>query len=141
MTKETLILACLAASDGNSYDPAQIQKLIFLYQEKGLPAADSKPFHFTPYNFGPFDSSVYSTLDALSERGLVEILGQSFSKNRAYRLSAEGEVSGQAALRNAPANQYLRDLSSWVRKLSFTALVSAVYKEFPHMKANSVFRG
>jgi len=32
--KKQLILACLAASDGHPYEPVQIQKLVFLFQEK-----------------------------------------------------------------------------------------------------------
>jgi uncharacterized protein YwgA len=141
MEREKLILACLAAADGHSYDPAQIQKLVFLYQEKGLPPAEPKPFRFSPYNFGPFDPAVYHTLESLSERGMVEIIGQPYTKQRAYRLSVDGRIAAETASKNVPAWDYLRQLSDWVRKQSFTSLVASVYKAFPEMKVNSVFRG
>ncbi len=35
ISQHDLILACLAAADGNTYDPAQIQKLVFLFSRKG----------------------------------------------------------------------------------------------------------
>jgi hypothetical protein len=140
MEKEKLILACLAAASGSSYDPAQIQKLVFLYQERGLPQGETKPFRFKPYNFGPFDPSVYFTLDRLSEKGLVDIMGSPLSKQRSYRLSPAGVGSAEIAAQEVPSYDYLKQLSDWVKKQSFTSLIAAVYKAFPEMKVNSVFR-
>jgi len=122
------------------YDPAQIQKLIFLFQERGLATGSPKPFTFKPHNFGPFDPSVYSVLERLSEDGMVEIVGQPYSKQRCYRLSESGTKSANAALASFPEAEYLKQLSEWVRKQSFRSLVAAVYKAFPAMKVNSVFR-
>ena len=35
---------------------------------------------------------------------------------------------------------YIRQLLVWVRRLSFSSLVAAIYREFPDMKENSVFK-
>jgi hypothetical protein len=35
----------------------------------------------------------------------------------------------------------IKILSEFVRKLSFSELVSAIYKEYPEMKKYSIFRG
>ena len=40
----------------------------------------------------------------------------------------------------AEAQSFLTRLGTWVRSLGFKELVSAIYREFPEMRANSVFR-
>lgn len=140
--KEQLVLACLAASEGKPYDPVQIQKLIFLFQEKAPQALTEKFFNFQPKDYGPFDPSVYSTLEELSDRGVVEIHGKPFGKYRLYRLRDEAEEVAQSALDSLDPQyrDYLKRLSEWVKSLSFAKLIGSVYKEFPEMKVNSVFR-
>jgi hypothetical protein len=39
------------------------------------------------------------------------------------------------------AKKYIQDVNALVRKLSFAELVASIYKAFPEMKVNSVFRG
>jgi hypothetical protein len=54
-----------------------------------------------------------------------------------------GQESGLALLNDLPPNtkNYIIQLSEFVRSLSFSALVSAIYKAYPAMRANSVFQG
>ncbi len=83
-------------------------------------------------------------LDGLEIRGLVEIQNKQYSRYRSYRsyrLTSEGADEANTALAKIPNSGYLRTLSDWVRKQSFTSLIAAVYREFPAMKKNSVFRG
>ena len=40
-----------------------------------------------------------------------------------------------------PVMSYIKEVSKFVRALSFADLVSAIYKAYPEMKANSVFTG
>ena len=140
MNQNEILLASLAASRGEPYQPVQIQKLIFLFQEKAL---KEKIFNFTPYDYGPFDSKIYIELEELAQVGSVEIIGQPFSKLRLYGLTPKGEKSAKEALDKLSSREqeFLIRLSTWVKSLPFAQLVGAIYKEYPAMRENSVFRG
>ncbi len=140
MNQKEILLASLAASRGEPYQPVQIQKLIFLFQEKAL---KEKIFNFTPYDYGPFDSKIYIELEELAQVGSVEIIGQPFSKLRLYGLTPKGEKSAKEALDKLSSREqeFLIRLSTWVKSLPFAQLVGAIYKEYPAMRENSVFRG
>jgi hypothetical protein len=38
------------------------------------------------------------------------------------------------------ATDYIKSAGEFVRRLSFNKLVSSIYKEYPEMRANSIFR-
>lgn len=141
MNKRGLILTCMAASNGHPYKPVQIQKIVFLFQEEASELFETKPFNFTPYDYGPFDISVYSCLEELSIEGLVEIVGKPFNRCRLYRLSEEGEKPAKEALDSLDELNcnFLKKLSSWIRSVSFSELVGVIYKEYPEMRKNSIF--
>ncbi len=60
MNRKEILLASFTVSGGDAYQPVQIQKLVFLFQEKAL---KERIYNFTPYNYGPFDSEIYVTLE------------------------------------------------------------------------------
>lgn len=99
-------------------------------------------FNFVPYDYGPYDKDVYRELENLAEMGLVGVIGDPSFSYRKYRASGDGLVDGAAELDDLPdtISVYIRQLSSFVRRLSFSQLVRAVYQEYPEMKENSVFR-
>jgi uncharacterized protein YwgA len=139
MDRSNLVLAILSASNGAAHTPVQVQKLFFLIDRK-IPEFIGGPlFQFLPDDYGPFDKTVYRVLEDLSRQGFVEI-EQSGMKR--YRLTSDGQQRGQHILNTSlsAVSSYIRDLSSWVRALSFAELVSAIYKEYPDMRANSIFR-
>ena len=140
MEPRDLLLACLAAAGGEPFQPVHIQKMLFIAQEV-VGDATGKPFVFVPYNYGPFCTDVYSTLDALAVDEMVEIIGQPCTPGRIYRSSKKGLEEGQTILgkMDPEASQYLVDLAKWVRSQSFRELVSAVYKEYPAMAERSIF--
>jgi uncharacterized protein YwgA len=140
MDPKDLLLACLSVAGKESYQPVQIQKLVFLLQEKGI---KEEVFNFIPFDYGPFDPQIYKSLEELSDEGLVEIIGEPFAKNRRYRLKSEGVEKAKAALNKlSPDNQeYAARLFHWMKGLSFAQLVGAVYADYPKMRENSVFRG
>lgn len=143
MDKKDIVLAALAASNGASHTPVQIQKLLFLIDKK-VPDLEGAPFfNFAAYDYGPFDKQVYSVLEALHVDGDVEITQNPISRLSQYKLSCQGQAKGQEKLDSLDQEQadYIRELSQFVRSLSFAQLVSAIYREFPDMKTNSVFRG
>jgi uncharacterized phage-associated protein len=141
-SREEIILAALSPAGGVPHTPVQVQKLLFLV-DRNLPSLIGGPkFNFEPYHYGPFDQKVYSTLGELSRQGLVEITQSSHGNWREYRLTPSGQSHAQGVLTRLDkrAQDYLEKVSSFVRSLSFTDLVSAIYKAYPEMRARSVFQ-
>lgn len=141
MDKYKIVLAALAADQGKVYTPVQIQKILFLIDRNISEMVHGPHFDFQPYDYGPFDKDVYNVLDELSQKGLVEVVesGQIWKK---YRLSPDGQEFGHKALEsiNKAGAIYIHNISNFVLSLSFTQLISAIYKAYPEMKKNSVFR-
>ena len=136
-----MVLAALAAGgEGATFSPVQVQKLFFLIDRRASHLVNGPHFAFRPYDYGPFDSAVYDTLDSLGFQGSVQIQGA--GKYRLYSLTAGGFSAGHGTLSNLPAStaEFLRALARWVLSLNFKALVSAIYEAYPDMKANSIFR-
>ncbi len=141
--RQKYVLAALAADPGACFESVQIQKLLFLLDENITDAPGGKQFDFKPYDYGPFDKDVYVELEALQERGLVQMttISPNFSR-RQYSLTFNGQKQGGHALKKfAPDTAaYVKDLSRWVRQQSFATLVGSIYKAYPHMRENSIFQ-
>jgi uncharacterized protein len=135
-----LVLATLASSPEGEYSPVQVQKLFFLIDRNVAHLLGGPLFDFQPYNYGPFDPAVYKVLEALASEGAIQLIPDRTWKN--YALTALGRQRGEAVLRNQPekVRDYFSRVSEFVRKLTFTQLVSAIYKAYPEMRANSVFQ-
>jgi hypothetical protein len=139
MDRKQIVLAALAPARGAQHSPVQIQKLLFLI-DRILPKLVGGPyFDFQPYHYGPFDREVYRVLDELNQEGLCDVALE--WSHRLYRLTVLGQELGEKALERLPekARESMQKLSGWVLSLTFTELVSAIYKAYPEMRAHSVF--
>lgn len=142
MGPREMVLVALAGGGTNAvFSPVQIQKLLFLLDEKAANLLGGPHFNFVPYNYGPFDASIYSELDGLSEEGLVEI--NNSGRYRRYILTREGYKQGQHLLGQLEetASAYVTTLAEWVNGLGFQQLIATIYKHYPEMRKNSVFCG
>jgi hypothetical protein len=141
--RQRIVLAALAADRSSAFAPVQVQKLFFLLDQNIASDLGGKQFSFEAYDYGPFDRAVYSELEALAQRGFVAIEAAPGAGKRRYSLTAAGYEAGSAELKrlNARAQEYLSRVSAWVRSLGFAELVGAIYKQYPEMRANSIFRG
>lgn len=141
MNRSDVVLMTLALQDkGAALSPVQVQKLFFIL-DREIPEEIGGPhFDFEPYDYGPFDSSVYSEIENLEMAGLAEI--KKVAPYRLYGLTDAGVQKGLAIADEIPqkARRYIKEAGSFVRRLSFQQLVSAVYKQYPEMRAKSVFR-
>lgn len=140
MTREEIVLAALSTGNCDLYTPVQVQKLFFLIDNNIADRIGGPHFNFEPYNYGPFDKEVYTVLEELSLKGYVEIISQ--GPWRSYKLSESGQREGSQLLStlNVNVQQYIKNVSEFVRSLSFAELVTAIYKAYPGMKAKSVFQ-
>lgn len=138
--RKNLVLAGLAAGGGAVYTPVQVQKLFFLI-DKNIPALVGGPhFDFRPYNYGPFDPEVYRILEGLALEGYVNLVREGTWTS--YALTQSGLVLGNRILEalNENAKDYIKRAAKYVLSLSFTQLVSAIYRDYPEMQENSVFQ-
>ena len=127
-----------AGGAGSCYSPAQIQKLLFLLDREAHHLLGGPHYDFQPYNYGPFDSMVYTVLERLEFQSKAVITQ---GRYRTYSLTNEGQREGSAALAElSPAVQtYLQQIAAWVKSQDFSSLVSAIYQRYPEMRAKSVF--
>lgn len=140
--RQQLVLAAFATSRGDSLAPVQVQKLFFLIDENIATDVGGKQFAFEPYDYGPFDRSVYMELERLENMGLVAVVRPNSDGPRRYSLSQNGQEIGEKAFGKLPgrAQKYIQDVSSWIRKLTFAQLVGSIYKAYPQMRSNSIFQ-
>jgi hypothetical protein len=142
-SRQNLILAVLATGDGATFTPVRIQKLLFLIDRRIPQEVRGPHFNFVPYDYGPFDSSIYQDLELLAIDEEIEIVEVPNLRWKKYRLTPDGLRVGSSVLNQFGEDTagYIRKLTEFVGKLSFAELVGAIYKAYPDMKVNSVFRG
>lgn len=142
MNKEEVVLTVMSVSKGASYSPAQLQKLLFLIDKGISPNIGGPFFNFVPYHYGPFDKEIYSILDILNTKDLVDIDLTSNNRLKQYRLTIEGQKEGEALISNLDLKivGHLKALDEFVRSLSFKDLLRTIYKAYPEMKVNSIFQ-
>lgn len=133
-------LVALGATPSAQATPVQAVKLLFLMEKRVPNEIGGVKYNFTPYDYGPFDSQVYSDLEDLGKMGLVEVI---YQKPRLYRLTTAGQqqASNLLARMDPHVSAYIQSLAAWVTGVTFAQLVSAIYNEFPEMRANSIFQG
>ena len=143
LNREDFVLACLASADRVDFKPVHVQKFFFLIDRRLSDAIGGEYFAFTPYDYGPFDQNVYQELDCLSAKGLLEVQHGAPWEPRTYHLTEEGVTAGKELLNEIPeeAREPISRLSIFIRGLSFRDLISAIYRAYPEMKVNSVFKG
>ena len=141
MTNREIVLAALAPAQGKPHSPVQVQKLLFLIDREAGKLVDGPHFNFIPYNYGPFDKDVYRVLNDLDvQHGLVTVRSSGWC--RMYALTPTGQNEGDRLLCDLSdvAQDYIRRASTFVLKLNFLQLVSAIYKTYPDMQENSIIR-
>jgi len=143
MDRRSAVLAALAPAMGAAHSPVQVQKTLFLIDKEISKLIGGPFFDFQPYDYGPFDKAVYDVLEELTRAGLVEVEAGPGLRWRRYRLTAGGQREGSEILESLDrrASDYIKKISEFVRSLSFEDLVSAIYKAYPDMKVNSIFKG
>jgi hypothetical protein len=138
-----IVLAALAAGGPDvNFAPVQVQKLFFLVDRNIAADVGGAQFNFEPYDYGPFDSSVYAELEQLRREGFVRIEATPWADRRRYFLTPAGHEHGAEVLGrlSTRAQDYLARVTAWIRSLNFAQLVGAIYQQYPEMKENSVFR-
>jgi uncharacterized phage-associated protein len=144
MTPKDWTLLVVAAAKGRPLSPVQLQKSLFLLgRNLGVKQLHTEIFYdFRAYDYGPFNRQVYNDAKQLRDEGLIMISPDAGVRYRDYGATPSGleTASTLRATLDSAVTRYLDAIVEWVRSLSFTALVQAIYRDYPDMKANSVFR-
>lgn len=137
--RKLFTISCLAAASSHRFSPVQLQKVFFLLDRRLAGELDGPHFNFEPYLYGPFDKDVYYVVEALVVEGLMETVSEGSWKS--YRLTPMGQRVGEEQLANlsAPVKSKVQKIVNAVCKMSFRELVSFIYREYPEMRAKSVF--
>jgi hypothetical protein len=142
LNQEDLLLAGMSASKEAVYTPVQLQKLFFLIDKEIGNRIGGPYFNFIPYNYGPFDKHLYDYLKNLENQGKVQILISASSSLPKYKVTTKGFEEGERVLNEGIEQKlsgYIKLLNEYVLSLSFSDLLSAIYKKYPDMKKNSIF--
>jgi hypothetical protein len=141
MDRKYWTLFAIAAADGEPVSPVQLQKSLFVLGAK-YRGDLGKFYAFTPYNYGPFDATIYSDADELATEGLVAVQSSPRGRWDEYAVTLAGTRRVAVLRREAPSDalEYLQRIVAWSRQLSFQQLVRIIYREFPEYRRRSVFR-
>jgi hypothetical protein len=143
LNRDQIALVVLSLAEGRSMTPVKIQKALFLASDKVPGAfAPGSEYHFEPYDYGPFDADVYRDVEGLQGCGFANINQAPGTRWKTYSATAEGrsEAGRLAEQLSSEQREILRRIVSLVCNLTFSQLVSAIYRAYPLMAARSVFR-
>jgi uncharacterized protein len=137
--EDVLLLLADGADGPYDLDRFRLMKGAFLVAKLGGGEWDEL-FNFRPYDFGPFDSSVYSLKDSLVSRGLLDAAKP--TRYGKYTLTAEGSArarSLEAEIGKEDAD-WIRSIGRWLTSNSFSGIANKVYSDFPEFATRSVMR-
>jgi len=135
-----ILLQIFVSAKGEPISPVQLQKVAFLVgdqcKDEELP---EDYYEFKPYDYGPFNSQIYSDAEELAAQGLVLIDLDSSGTRRQYRATFKSRDEDMTAISQGVRN-YIEQAVDWATSLTFRQLVSSIYEHYPQYKVNSVFR-
>jgi uncharacterized protein len=138
MERKEAVLLVLNKAGKTGLTPARLQKSLFLLTKNFSSVFNF--YNFQPYNYGPFDRSVYLDADSLAEEGFVDKI-DSYSTRTLYRITSKGKEMASEIVVDPKIELYTTKMISWIQSLSFQQLISSIYKKYPEFKVNSIFRG
>ena len=140
--RQDWLLLVLAAADGKPLSPLQFQKSLFLvgYDLAKLVGPDF--YTFRPFDYGPFDATVYQDAEDQAAQGLVTIRSHPVTK-RVFSLTATGTTRARALEPELPADavRHCRYIVQWAQSQTFQELTQAIYEQFPAYAERSVLPG
>ncbi len=142
MTRQDWLLLMLAAAGRKPLSPLQLQKSLFLvgYDLAKLVGPDF--YTFRPFDYGPFDATVYRDAEEQAAQGLVTIRSHPVTR-RVFSLTMRGMTRARALEPGLPteAARHCRYIVQWAQSQTFQELTQAIYEHFPAYAERSVLPG
>ncbi len=123
-------------------DRIRMQKAIFLATQRG--PEDWKPlYHYEPYNWGPYSSTLANDVRSLMAGGLMMVQPVAGSSYGTYRTTPAGDAHTRPIWDSLPPEhqQFLRNVRAYVTGKSFNSLLKEVYAAYPAFAVKSQFSG
>ena len=140
LKREDWVLVVLAAAKGDPLTPVQLQKGLFLLEKRCPEVSGGNYYSFTPYSYGPFDVDVYHDAECWQEKGFVTITYSGNSRFREYQATESGIKYVQSLPLDSSVLVCAEDIVQYVKGQSFQELVASIYREYPEMRVNSIFK-
>lgn len=141
VTRRYWPVLALSFSPDNKLTPLQMQKALFLIGQN-LPAfVGANYYDFKPYNYGPFDATIYRDLDESCDEGFVAlhpVPDRDWSEYEITRAGVELAERVGGSLSEG-ALDYIDRVVVWTRSTPFADLLGAIYREYPKYAAKSLF--
>jgi uncharacterized protein YwgA len=133
-------MLALAIAGERGLTPIQIQKAMFLLRMEALEHVGDQFYQFQPYNYGPFNSLIYSDVDALVREGLLR--EQQYANYSRYFATDVGRQRAEEIGRpiNSEAKDFLTRTVQWIQSVDFGQLLRSIYAKYPPYAVNSIFR-
>lgn len=133
-TRESVLIAIIAAAGEDGLDRAQLQKAAFLVGEE-FEGRLKDFYRFAPYMYGPFAQEIYADVERLSDGPMIETY---FDDGRQwYRMACDA-----ASLQYSISDELeagVKRIVGWISRMSsFYELVRAIYYLYPEQRKNSV---
>jgi uncharacterized protein YwgA len=134
-SKSEIILNVLGLVPTEQFSPVQIQKLFFLLDKKlGFGC-----FNFQAHLYGPYDKGLTDALKRMSVSG-KSIDMKNIDGLLYYQINSNS-IPDTSRFLDRGKREFIINMVSFVKSLSFKQLCMAIYNEFPDMAKNSVFFG
>lgn len=136
--RDDLLLLMTKGAEAGSYpfDAIRAMKSAFLVSQNGRQEWRAL-FDFRPYDYGPFDQSVYTARDGLVARGLIAV---NPGRYPSYSLTDEGQARAAHLEQVIPSADWLEQVGHWASSRSFAQLLREVYAQFPEYATRSIAR-
>ena len=132
------LLAAMGAVPGGAFEATQIQKLVFLAEER----IGRTGFDFEPGPYGPVCNAVYEVLRTLGNEGMVARYEQVLGEGQPRRMRKRVWVLTPEGMHRAASvgtHEGIAELARWVLARDFSAIVGAVNAAYPSMATRTVF--
>ena len=142
MTRQDWLLLVLAAAGRKPLSPLQLQKSLFLVGYDLAKLVGSDFYTFRPFDYGPFDATVYRDAEEQAAQGLVTIRSHPVTR-RVFSLTMRGMTRARALEPGLPteAARHCRYIVQWTQSQTFQELTQAIYEHFPAYAERSVMPG
>jgi hypothetical protein len=142
MKRQDWLLLVVDAARDKRMSPVQLQKTLFLLGQAAPKWVGRGFYKFIPYDYGPFDATIYDDARGLATQGMLEIIRLPGETWHTYSCTPNGQDRAQGLREDMKPErlEYVNRLVSWVKDLSFNDLLRAVYKAYPRYAENSVFQ-
>lgn len=135
---DLLLLMAKGAENGTyPFDAIRAMKSSFIVSQRGL-TEWRELFDFRPYDYGPFDASVYRSRDSLVAQGLLQVQAGNYDAT-CLTEAGQGRVK-ELEDQLGPSADWLKRIGHWASSRSFAQLLREVYSEYPDFAARSIAR-